>query len=350
LAYQREDEKAVILWDVVGKQAVATLEDASRPMAFSPDGQSLATAFGKTITLWEAASGKSKGILQGHELPVACLLFSPDGKTLASGTMKPPEDDDKKTAELRLWDPLTLQQRARIATANHVWWLEFSPDSERLILRESCREGWDLTRMPPQSLNPGPATLPHESKFASPDLRKCAFPRSQGWIIWDMVEGKEMDRWRTPGWVLSGFSPDGKLLAIGGDQRRTDDWATQLMDTFDPSMGSNQTAFSQGGTGPPLVMSPTGKPVRVTTVSCVRLIDVHTGRELALFPGNQSGSFSPDGRFYVMTCYPDNAIKLWAIPSHPRWIDLTVALMAVVILALLIIMAPWWKRMKDRAN
>ena len=352
LAYQREDEKVVILWDVVGKQAVATLENASRPMVFSPDGQNLATAFGKTITLWDADTGKSKGTMQGHELPVACMLFSPDGKTLASGTMKPPGGDDKKTAELILWDPLTLQKQARIATANDVWSLEFSSDSERLILDSchNCREGWDLTGISPQALNPGPFVMPYQSKFASPDLRKCVVPRSYGLMIWDMVEAKEMDRWKTPGWVLSGFSPDGKLLAVGGDQRHTDDWATQLMDAFDPSMGSNQPAVSQGGGGPPMVMSPTGNLVPLTTVYVVRIIDVQTGKELALFPGNQSGSFSPDGHFFVMTCYPDNVIQLWAIPSHSRWIDLTVALAGVGILALVIIMAPVLKRLKERAD
>ena len=352
LAYQRDDEKAVILWDLLGKQPVATLEDASRPMAFSPDGQTLATTFGKTITLWDADTGKPKGALQGHELPVACLFFSPDGKTLASGTMKPPkppEDHDKKTAELILWDPLTLQQRARIATTNDVWSLAFSPDSERLILDDchNCREGWDLTRLPPQALDPGPFVMRHQSKPASPDLRNCLVPQSYGVLIWDIVEGKEIDRWKKAGWPPE-FSPDGKLLAIGGDQRQTDDWATHLMDVFDPSMGSNQPAFSEGVGGPTLVMSPTGNPVPVTTVYVVRIIDAQTRKELALFPGNQSGSFSPDGRFFVMTCYPDNVIKLWAIPSHPRWIDLTVALAVVVILALLILLAPWWKRFKPR--
>ena len=54
-------------------------------MVFSPDGKTLASASDdKTVRLWEAASGKEISKLQGHQGEVLSVAFSPDGRTLAS--------------------------------------------------------------------------------------------------------------------------------------------------------------------------------------------------------------------------------------------------------------------------
>jgi WD40 repeat protein len=57
-------------------------------LAFSPDGRTLAsTKLGKTaITLWDVATGRERQRLQGHRAEVLCLVFSPNGKLLASGS------------------------------------------------------------------------------------------------------------------------------------------------------------------------------------------------------------------------------------------------------------------------
>jgi len=56
-------------------------------VAFSPDGKTLASGSGdKTIMLWDLVSGKKKATLKGHTHRVSSVAFSPDGKTLASGS------------------------------------------------------------------------------------------------------------------------------------------------------------------------------------------------------------------------------------------------------------------------
>ena len=65
-------------------------------MAFSPDGKTLASGSDdKTIKLWDVASGKNTATVKGHKNKVETVAFSPDGKTLASGS------SDKT---IKLWD------------------------------------------------------------------------------------------------------------------------------------------------------------------------------------------------------------------------------------------------------
>jgi WD40 repeat protein/tRNA A-37 threonylcarbamoyl transferase component Bud32 len=53
--------------------------------AFSPDGQTVATAGADgTVRLWDAATGKEKVVCRGHDGPVYQVAFRPDGKTLRS--------------------------------------------------------------------------------------------------------------------------------------------------------------------------------------------------------------------------------------------------------------------------
>src|SRR5262245_48668258 len=78
-------DRAVKLWDTATGRLRWTLagqEDAIASVAFAPDGKSLATAsYDKTIKLWDASTGKEKATLKGHKNWVFSVAFAPDGRT-----------------------------------------------------------------------------------------------------------------------------------------------------------------------------------------------------------------------------------------------------------------------------
>lgn len=56
-------------------------------VAFSADGKTLATATGRSVHLWDIATGSNFGTLVGHGRYVTSICYFPDGRSLASGSL-----------------------------------------------------------------------------------------------------------------------------------------------------------------------------------------------------------------------------------------------------------------------
>jgi WD40 repeat protein len=83
-------DESIYLWDVQSRKLVRRLRGPTKrggmgicPVAFSPDGNTLATG-GRQIIIWDVATGRQSRTFQGADDWTPSLAFSPNGKLLAS--------------------------------------------------------------------------------------------------------------------------------------------------------------------------------------------------------------------------------------------------------------------------
>ena len=72
-----------VLPDVEALLAAIPKRSAVLAIAYSPDGKTLASGSGdNTVRLWDAATGRELARLEGHSDSVFSVAWSPDGATL----------------------------------------------------------------------------------------------------------------------------------------------------------------------------------------------------------------------------------------------------------------------------
>jgi WD40 repeat protein len=129
----RDGHGAAHLWDVsTGRRRYAFGgAEQVRPFVLSPDGRLLVRATKKNeIQLWEMATGQERLRWPGHEDEVTCAAFSPDGRSLYTGSLdtailcwdvaglgrRPPGTLSAREAR-SLWDDLCGEDAVRAGRA-----------------------------------------------------------------------------------------------------------------------------------------------------------------------------------------------------------------------------------------
>jgi WD40 repeat protein len=164
--------------------------------------------------------------------------------------------------------------------------------------------------------------VPHGRVFdvaISPDGRWAATgsrspaPTAQEVRIWDTADGTVAAR-LVVGNARVAFSPDGRWLGVGGVGQyrfyRTGSWTLAA-----------EVPHGAVGGGMPLAFHPGGRVAAIADASrtAVRLVEVETGRELAILePPDPSGlfpmTFSPDGR-YLAAPQDDQRVHIWDLAA-----------------------------------
>ncbi|HET6574201.1 MAG TPA: c-type cytochrome domain-containing protein [Fimbriiglobus sp.] len=112
-----------------GKPADAAHLSLVESMAYSPDGKTLATGSFREVVLWDPDEGTIKQRLTGFADRVVTLDYSRDGKYLATGGGAPTEDGEIKVFEA---DTGKLVVDIKGGHSDTVFGVCFSPDGERL--------------------------------------------------------------------------------------------------------------------------------------------------------------------------------------------------------------------------
>jgi WD40 repeat protein/serine/threonine protein kinase len=146
-------------------------QDSVVALQFAPNGERLAVAFRdeRSVRICDVVSGKLGDAIRGHEAALTSMVWSPDGKTIATGY------EDHK---VRLWD---------------------------VARREAIGTPWEH-----------PAAV--SAVTFSSDGRRVAAGTKDGTVhVWDVTTGKRLFVIPSDGKAVDalGFAPEGGALAVG---------------------------------------------------------------------------------------------------------------------------------------
>lgn len=305
-------------------------------VALSPDGKLLVSGSDdNTLLLWEVASGRLLGTVKTHSDPVLSVAFTPDGRAIASGGW----DANVNLLEVANGQVLRILRRDfRSVSA-----IAFSPEGQVI-----ASSGWNhQTRLWESEVKREFDTLKVQSKVHPDYIPTVAFSPYGKWFasgsrdtikLVEAASGREVS---IPagqrGFIGSAaFSPDEKLLAIGGADIALWDTASgqklktlkghksyKVINRTPQAMGtliddSRNSIYELVGTVSSITFSPDGKLLATGSRDeiTIKLWEVATGRELRTLSAQKDQisalAFSPDGKLMASGSW-DRTIKVWDV-------------------------------------
>jgi eukaryotic-like serine/threonine-protein kinase len=274
-------------------------------VGFTPDGKTILTGSGREIHKWDADTGKA----MGHPIRYQGMVFalSPDGRTVLIRM------DIGESAQLVETDTgkaigLPLHQQFLLAAA-------FSPDGNIV-----CTGGTDNTARLWQvatgkSLGPPLAhKMPVKAVAVAPDGKTVLTGSVDGTAqLWDGIAGKPLGlpfKHKNAVYAVA-FSPDGTTVLTGSDDKTAQLWDVALRTPIGPPIHLAGKAIS-------LAFSPDGQIVCISEDIRCRLWSTSSGKPLGPplpHPGTVNKvCFGPEGK-KILTAGADRTARLWEAAS-----------------------------------
>ncbi|MFE5091685.1 hypothetical protein ACFRCI_15075 [Streptomyces sp. NPDC056638] len=304
------------LWDITDRahpKSLTRFEGVEETLAFSPDGRRLVTTDGGTIQMWNIstpAEPRRERSWNGHKTYVTAFAFRADGKILATGSM------DETVVLWNVTDPvnpskaLTLSQHDRTVES-----VAFSTDGRQLVSAagdEVIR--WKATVRGPRAVE----ALGQEGSVSgldiSPDGKLLATGGNRETVdLWDFTHPLRPKRLasltgHTKGIEAVAFSPDGRAL-VSGDTAGT----LLFWDLTDPARPRRAATARRPHPIFSLAFSPRGTTL-VATDGIILTGSATLWNVEDLDRPREQGAFSNAGLAYTPRFSPDG--RLLALPTQ----------------------------------
>jgi uncharacterized protein with WD repeat len=274
---------------------------------FSPDGKTLASgSWDGKIHLWEVATGNILQEFKGHQAAISSISFSPDGKTLGSSS---------KDNTIRLWEVATGKiLKLRHSSGNYS--VIYSPDGKPLALGFEDSTIRLLEAATGNILN---SFNGHEGRVTSvsisPDGKILASGSREDKTVrlWETATGKELAKFDTYQYSFSpvAFSPNGKTLALRERYNTIRLWEVATGKEFRKFEGYDNQMLS-------IDFSPDGKTLASGSGNgTISLWNADTGKELHEFVGQGivvGVDYSPSGKL-LASGHMSTAILVWDVDT-----------------------------------